>query len=375
MNPLRLHVLYEYGQDRRPYGSAFIRLLRPLTHPVFRDKLAVTSGPIYHDTPVDAVIVDRLWRPDISLAVAQQLRTQVSRVGARLFYALDDNFLMLAQEHKDWRPTADQLQALEFFLAESDGILVTTRPLQAALRAYNSRIAVVPNMLDDRLLAGRGVNSAVYSLSWKQWVSKLGSTLLRARRDWRRSRTTIGYMGTFTHDDDLLMILPALWEIWKRHGDTVAFELLGVAAHTETRRLLQGLPVRMLQIKPRQVEYARFMRWFSRVVNWDIAISPLCDTAFNQCKSDIKFLDYAVIGAAGVFSRVPAYAETVRHGETGWLAENTSPAWVEALDTLIRDNTLRKRMATAATCYLYTERIVRHAAGYWLAALEELIGR
>jgi processive 1,2-diacylglycerol beta-glucosyltransferase len=374
VNPLRLHVLYEYGQDRRPFGSASIRLLRPLSHPVFRDKLAVTSGQIYHDTPVDAVIVDRLWRPDISLAVAQQFRAQVSRAGARLLYALDDNFPLLAQEPKDWKPTIDQLQALEFFLAESDGILVTTPFLQEALSPYNSHIAVVPNMLDDRLLDGRGIGSDIYAPSWKQRASKLWSAMLSAGRAWRRSRTTIGYMGTFTHDDDLLMVLPALREIWQRHGDAVVFEVLGVAAHTQTHRLLQDLPVRIVRIKPRQVEYSRFVRWFSRIVNWDIAISPLCDTHFNQCKSDIKFLDYSAIGAAGIFSRVPAYMDTVRHGETGWLVENTSQAWVEALDTLIRDSMLRKRIAAAATRYLYTERIVQRAAGRWLAALEQLMG-
>lgn len=374
MNPLRLHVLYEYGQNRRPFGSASIRLLRPLTHPVFRDNLAVTSGQIYHDTPIDAVIVDRLWRPDISLVAAQQLRAQVSRMGARLFYALDDNFLMLAQEHKDWRPTTDQLQALEFFLAESDGILVTTRFLQETLRTYNSRIIIVPNMLDDRLLNGRGVGSDVYTLSWKQRITRLWYAIRRAGRRWRQSYTLIGYMGTFSHDDDLLMVLPALQEIWQRYGDAVAFELLGVAARAETHHLLHNLPVRMLQLKPQQVEYPNFMRWFSRRVDWDIAISPLCDTCFNRCKSDIKFLDYSAIGAAGIFSRVPAYAETVRHNETGWLAENTVQAWVEALDNLIRDSTLRRRIATAATRYLYTERIVSRAAGRWLDAFEELMG-
>ncbi|MBN2391080.1 MAG: hypothetical protein JXR84_10160 [Anaerolineae bacterium] len=374
MKPLRLHVLYEYGQDCRPFGSASIRLLRPLTHPVFRGKLVVTSGQTYQDTPADAVIVDRLWRPDISLAAAQQLRAQVSHVGARLLYALDDNFLVLAQERKDWQPTIDQLQALEFFLRESDGILVTTLCLQEALRAHNPHIAVVPNMLDDRLLDGRGVGKDIYAISWEQRISRLWSAVRRARHNWRRSRTTIGYMGTFTHDDDLLMVLPALREIWQHYGDKVAFELLGVAVHTQTRQLLQNLPVRIVQVKTRRVEYSHFIQWFSRVVNWDIAISPLCDTRFNQCKSDIKFLDYSAIGSAGIFSRVPAYATTVRHGETGWLAENTSQAWGEALDTLIRDSVLRKRMATAATRYLYTERIVQRAAEYWLAALEKLLG-
>ncbi|HDQ35005.1 MAG TPA: hypothetical protein ENN14_01680 [Chloroflexi bacterium] len=365
MSPLRLHLLYEHGTDGLPFGSASIRLLRPLTHPVFQGQLDVTSGPTCDGAPVDAVIVDRLWRPDISLALAQQLREQASRAGARLLHALDDNFLLLAQERKDWRPTPDQLQALEFFLTESDGIIVTTEPLRDALRAHNAHITVVPNMLDERLLVRRG---AAPAHSWRQQIARRWAAVLRAVRRRSRPGVVIGYMGTFTHDDDLLLILPALRAIAQRHGDAVAFELLGVAAHAQTRELLAALPVRVLH--PPQVAYTRFMPWFSRMIDWDIALSPLCDTRFNACKSDIKFLDYSAIGAAGIFSRTPAYAGTVRHGETGWLVENTPEAWEEALETLIGDAPLRERLATQATRYLYAERIVVRAAEHWLTALE-----
>jgi glycosyltransferase involved in cell wall biosynthesis len=369
MPPLRLHLLYEHGLDGLPFGSASIRLLRPLTHPVFHGKLVVTAGSTYDGAPVDAIIVDRLWRPDISLALAQRLRAQASRAGARLLYALDDNLLLLAQESKDWRPTPDQLQALEFFLRESDGIIVTTESLREILGAYNSHIAVVPNMLDERLLVRRG---AAPVRSWQQRVARLWAATRRAARRRSRPGVVIGYMGTFTHDDDLLMVLTALEACAQRYGKAVGFELLGVAAHAQTRERLASLPVHILS--PPQVSYPRFMPWFSRLMDWDIALSPLCDTPFNACKSDIKFLDYSAIGAAGIFSRVPAYAGTVRHGETGWLVDNTPEAWGRALETLIDDAVLREHLATQATRYLYAERIVAQAAGQWLAALEMWLG-
>jgi glycosyltransferase involved in cell wall biosynthesis len=369
MSPLRLHLLYEHGADGLPFGSASIRLLRPLTHPVFHGKLIVTTGPTYNGAPVDAVIVDRLWRPDISPALAQQLREQTSRAGACLLHALDDNLLLLAQESKDWQPTPDQLRALEFLLTESNGIIVTTEPLRDALGAHNSHIAVVPNMLDERLLVRRGTAPL---RSWQQRVARLWSATRRAARRRSRPGVLIGYMGTYTHDDDLLMILPALQACAQRHGDAVGFELLGVAAHAQTRERLAALPVRTRP--PPQVAYTRFIPWFSRLMDWDIALSPLCDTPFNACKSDIKFLDYSAIGAAGIFSRVPAYAGTVRHGETGWLVENNPVAWEAALETLIGDSDLREHLATQATRYLYAERIVAQAAGQWLAALKMWLG-
>lgn len=374
MKPLRLHVLYEHGSDLRPFGSAYIRLLRPLTHPVFQGQLEVTVGRIYDGSPVDAVIVDRLWRPDISPVLVEQLREQTRRVGAKLLYALDDNLLELAQEHKDWQPTEAQIQSLALFLAEADGLLVTTQSLQAQLHIYNLRIAVIPNMLDDRLLDGRGITCDVYPLSLRWRVRRALTAAVRAVRAVRQRRTLIGYMGTFTHDEDLLMVLPALREVSRRHRDTVAFVVLGVAMQTQTLTHLQGLPVQVIRLEPRCVEYPYFMQWFSRTVQWDIAISPLRDNRFNRCKSDIKFLDYSAIGAAGIYSRGPAYAGTVRHRETGWLVENTIEAWIDALEILINDVALRKRIACNATDYLYTERIVTRSATDWLTAFERLLG-
>ena len=92
MMPHRIHVLYEHGADLRPYSGAYIRLLRPLTHPTLGAALSVTASTDYGGEAADAVIVDRLWRPDISLRLAEELLAKVRGAGARLIYAVDDNF-------------------------------------------------------------------------------------------------------------------------------------------------------------------------------------------------------------------------------------------------------------------------------------------
>jgi processive 1,2-diacylglycerol beta-glucosyltransferase len=313
----------------------------------------------YAGQAVDAVIVDRLWRPDISPVLAQTLVENIRRAGTRLIYALDDNFLDMASEKKDWQPSKDQLWVVDFFLRQADGVLVTTPELAERLAEFNSRIIVVPHALDERLLAGGDKSS-----------ESLAQKLVRALRP-ARGRIVIGYMGTFTHDDDLLMILPALQTVWQRHAREIEFQFAGVVGHGETFQTMKGLPVRMVHPKAGKTEYLSFMPWFSSRVRWDIAISPLKDTQFNRCKSDIKFLDYCAIGAAGVFSRVPAYASTVRHLETGWLAENNPEAWIEALEQLISDVAFRGKLTSNAMTYLHSERVLARCAHKWLEALEK----
>jgi hypothetical protein len=67
MRRIRLHVVYEHGYDKRPFGSASIRLLCPLSYPPIKDRFEVTTGVTYYGQSVEAVILDRLWRPDVSL--------------------------------------------------------------------------------------------------------------------------------------------------------------------------------------------------------------------------------------------------------------------------------------------------------------------
>lgn len=347
----RLHILFEHGADGQPYGSAQIRLLRPFTHPALRGEFEVTTGLEYDGKVVEAVILDRLWRPDISLVLAERVTEAVRRAGVKLIYALDDDFLDLPSSVASWF-TAQHRQVVEFFLRQADDVWVTTSGLRQRFAAYNRRIAVVPHALDERLLAPKK----------------------RSRTDWRRSsRITIGYMGTFSHDDDLLMIVPALRAVCERQREKIDIQLVGVAERPQTLEALRDLPVTVVPLTPDRVEYPRFMSWFTRL-KWDVAIAPLMDSPFTRCKSDIKFLDYAALGAAGIYSRLPAYESSVRHRETGWLTENTPEAWQGALETLLTDKALRAKLVRKAQHYLYDQRVLAHSAAAWRAALRELIG-
>lgn len=369
----KLHVLFEHGSDQRPFGSAHIRLLRPLSHPDLQPLVEMTAGLDYQGQPVEAVIVDRLWRPDISPALAHDLIGRVRAGGARLIYALDDSFLDLPNEQKDWPPTDARLETVRLFLTAADGVIVTTPALKQRLAGFNAKIAVLPNALDERLLPARrggtvppaGFGSKLRERVRQRW----------AKRRLFRPRQVIGYMGTLTHDDDLLMILPALQAIGRRFGNQVELQLVGATRQAATAQALAALPLRVVKhkLKRHRIEYPQFMAWFSSRMSWDVAIAPLRDTPFNRCKSDIKFLDYCALGVAGIYSRQPAYESSVRHLKTGWLAENSPAAWREALTELLTNESLRGRLARQATDYLFSSRTLKESSPQWRQALKGLL--
>lgn len=347
-----VHLLYEQGRDSRPHGCAHIRLLRPLLHPANQMDLRITHGREYRGA--DIVIVERTWKYRIPPDEAQRLVQRIRSDRAVFIYTIDDDLLDLPDvaqlsDHRTF--TRGEATAVRDYLRQADGVIVSTEALRDRLARMNPRIVVVPNALDERLFTGRG------------------PFLSNARA--RDGKRTIGFMGTLTHDVDLMMVLQPLREILRRHRGTVEFEIAGVAADRATVDAFQGLPVRILDVGP-YADYPLFVRWMIDHIRWDLAIAPLEDNGFNRCKSDIKFLDYSALGIPGMYSRVSAYERTVRHLETGYLADNTPAAWAEGLERLLADDALRERIADAAERFVRETRMLEHCAHAWRDAILDL---
>jgi hypothetical protein len=119
--------------------------------------------------------------------------------------------------------------------------------------------------------------------------------------------------------------------------------------------------------------YPDFVPWLrSRASAWTIAVAPLRDTPFNRSKSDLKYLEYAALGVPSIFSNVIPYSHSVRHEQTGLLAENTTDAWCEEILRLAYDSTLRERLAEGARTQVLGERCLRHDAAEYVALLRRV---
>jgi hypothetical protein len=115
-------------------------------------------------------------------------------------------------------------------------------------------------------------------------------------------------------------------------------------------------------------DYPAFVASFQQQ-RFDIALAPLRDSPFNRAKSGLKFLEYAAIGAAGIFSDVPAYAGVVEPGVSGLLAR-TADDWQAALGRLIEDAELRLRLALAAQAAVRQRWLLSAQASRWAEVYE-----
>jgi O-antigen biosynthesis protein len=133
------------------------------------------------------------------------------------------------------------------------------------------------------------------------------------------------------------------------------------------------LPPRLMRWEDRieRVPYVDWRRLPFELARLDVCIAPLADNPFNRCKSDIKFLEAAVVGVPLVASKVGQLGDTVRHGRNGLLA-GTAEEWNEALTTLIGNPEWRRELAETAR-----EQVLRERTSAALAPrlVEALLGQ
>ncbi len=348
MSLLRVHLLVERDRYGNSHGSGHIRLLRPFSHPILSECFQVTTGEAFPQGGVDVVLVERGWRADASLEMAENLVASIRALGATLIYTLDDNLLDL-HRCQPWHEysTDAKRSIVRYFLRQADGVVVSTEPLRQRLRKLNSAICVVPNALDERLFLSEDI--------WNE-KKPAGEPLV------------IGYMGTHSHLDDLMMVLEPMRSILRKYQGRIEFQIVGISEDNRVIQCFESLPFRILNTEGSHF-YPDFVPWAKKNMRWDLAIAPLEDNVFNDSKSDIKFLDYSMLGIAGIYSDVGAYKHSVEHGETGWLCDNASQAWKSALERMIEDALLRKSIALSAFDFVSGTRLLNPSAMNWKNAV------
>ncbi|GAA6175948.1 glycosyltransferase [Sulfitobacter pacificus] len=89
------------------------------------------------------------------------------------------------------------------------------------------------------------------------------------------------------------------------------------------------------KLKPQieRVEFAGYDRYLAALARANCTLMPLCDDAFNRCKSAVRVLDAASVGVPSIVADVGDLSSVVRTGETGFVAQKGGD-WMDALRAL-----------------------------------------
>lgn len=324
MAPIRLLVIAD-----KHTATQYISFLRPLQALVEAGRMRIffercPKSPAAADAQFKSIAPDYLVLSRCTLPGGESLVKLARSHAIPYLYHIDDDLLRVPESIGADKFIAYnhpvRLQRLTDFMNSADLVYASTEPLQAALRESG----ITSNIEADQIYCGVDADALLQPM-----VS---------------AGPIIGYMGTGSHVNDLLMILPSIERLMDEHK-ALRFELFGTIQMPEQ---LARFGNRVMVHQP-DLNYAGFIHKLQSL-GWWIGLAPLEDNAFNRCKADTKWVEYTTAGIAVVASDVPVYHRACAEGCGVLMPEDGD--WFAAITTLLRDAGQRRRIIANARARL-----------------------
>jgi GT2 family glycosyltransferase len=246
-------------------------------------------------------------------------------------YSLDDLITNIPPGNPTYANLAADVmrERLALGLKASHRLIATTEPLAEACRGLIDDIRLVPN-----------------SLPWSVWGE------LRSRRR-RGPRLRVGWAGAQQHAGDLRFLL-----------DVVA------ATRNEVDWVFMGMMPE--GIDPGRVEFHDYVHDFSAYpaklasLDLDLAIAPLEMHPFNEAKSNLRLLEYGILGWPVICTDIFPY-RTDKPPVTR--LPNEAAQWIAAIRERVADPDALSREGDALRAWVKRHHLLENRLDLWLRAL------
>ena len=294
---------------------------------------------------------------------ASGLRFITEHLGIPLVIDIDDNIWEVKEDnpaYEEYQKGSPKLGFASTYLSLADAVFTSTQPLADYIKnrfsntKYGSdKIYVLPNCLDTKMF-----------------------DFPKSETD--EDKVVIGWQGSITHQNDLKMVMPAIKRLMKEYPN-LYLELLGGITEKQLPVLFEGFSrniIERIACKGGTLAYDTFPELLSQQ-KWDIAIAPVTEHLFNESKSHIKWMEYAMMRIPCVASNVYPYREAIQGTEvivdesTGILAKKDE--WYGKIKDLIENKRKREIIADNAYNFVISNWDISKHGHKWSKAIEEMI--
>jgi glycosyltransferase involved in cell wall biosynthesis len=264
-----------------------------------------------------------------------QIIFALRKKGVSVIYEIDDNLLTLdpnsrfaSTAPKDYaKKIKDCIKACEF-------VQCSTSPLAAVISKFHPNVMTLENQLE-------------YA---PEFIEKIVG-----------QKVIVGYAAGQDHNLD--------WAIVQDAYNAVIADLYSLGIQVETwiigdKAIFDSINSDCKKLIP-MMNREEYLRVLSQI---DISIMPLKNSAFNKCKSDVKYLESASQGTPVLASRL-VYGKTIIDGQTGLLFSDAQEFYAQ-LTRLITDRSLARHIAVQAHEYVRKNRLIDQHAHRWLSTYQ-----
>jgi GT2 family glycosyltransferase len=326
-NKNKIGVLYTKMGGERPTGSSYNRIILPLQKLFVKTNVDWISMDYEHlfCCNYNVLIIQRNVIKDIYKAkrIVEFCRSE----NIKLVFEIDD----LIFENNILDPY--EKEAVIYLLKESHLVITSTKKLAEEIKCHNCNVKVIGNYIDKEVWL------------YNDKLTKKSSTI------------KFVFFGTPSHDKDINMIKNALEKINKKYDRKIEFHHIGL-------KIALGK-----KIDIDYDAYPNFVKSIIKNFDWDFAIAPLEDKIFDNCKSDLKFLEYSMLGLPGIYSNVIPYKESIINNKEGLIVNNDDQEWIDAIEKYINNCKMRDYCKKNALTKVLNKRLMDYGVNKWIDAL------
>ena len=324
------------------------RIKTPLDNWACRHHGAVRYRVLGEQRPEDLVWGDVFVFQRMGGAYTLRLIQLLKQYGKRVVFEIDDLLTELPDFLAHHRGSSQTQQSLKDAIVQADLVTTTTPRLASRLSMLNPQVVCVPNCIKDMPPARLAHGDLAHE------YLALGEDLLPT------ATLIVASSDTVLVDT----LIAPLKHIQMTYRDQVKIVVVGPIA----RALEQGgIHFESFPI----LTYPTFKALLQSLIH-PIGLIPLDDSVFSSCKSPIKYFDYASASIPVICSHVPPYSDYVVDQQTGLLVENTTEAWIRAIETLIQSPAQRQALSQAARDYVIATHLADQAGDAWQSVIRKL---
>ncbi|BAZ07217.1 glycosyltransferase [Calothrix sp. NIES-3974] len=249
-----------------------------------------------------------------------------------VFFDIDDLIFC-----RDAYPEPYENLKSQLSLEDYEGLIKGVKLYREALSLCDYAIASTPTLAREmEKVTGNGTSFCHRNALDRRVLDFLRSSPPKLQRDY----LSIFYgSGTKTHDADFQVIAPAIAQIMEKYSQV----RLTIVGYLTLPKELDSFADRIDRV-PLLTNLEVYWEFLSQA---DINIAPLKMSLFNDCKSEIKWLEAAIFGVPSIVSPTQMYLETLENGVDVMMAQ-TAEEWLEKLDKLVGDREIRAKIAHSA---------------------------
>lgn len=248
-----------------------------------------------------------------SSPVTEMIRYEARRLRLPIMYDIDDPLFSISAYETYGNMGALDPAMKQHFLSEApkylsmmngaDLVSVSTPQLAEHARLFTNRpVHVRRNFADEETLSA-------------------GAAAMQTRQPDDGIFRVAFASGSQGHEADLASIYEPLEQFVAGH-DARRLVLLG---HFNLARLPEAL-----RVQTDVIPFTTYETYLKELAQMDCTVMPLCDDAFNRCKSAVRLIDAASVGVPSIVAPVGDLSQLILQGKTGFVAKN-SQEWCTAL--------------------------------------------